>query len=142
MHGVIFDNKHTYRDWGLLEKSRPIVSPPKPKLKLISVPGSDDVIDLTEHLTGKVHYEPRTISFEFVTIAERERWPQLYSEILNAIHGKRIRIVMDEDPNYYYIGRVNVDGFEPEPKTKTAILTMTAEVEPYKRERFGEGKCL
>ena len=140
MQGVIFDNKHSYRDWGLLEKSRPVVSPPRPKTKLIPVPGSDTVIDLTENLTGKVHYEMRTISFEFITLAERERWPHLYSDILNTIHGKRIRIIMDDDPNYYYIGRVSVDNLETE--KKTAILTMTAEVEPYKRERFGEGKCL
>ena len=140
MQGVILGDKHTYRDWGLLEKSRPSISPPKPKTKLIPVPGSDSVIDLTEHLTGKVHYEMRTIHFEFVTLCERERWPHLYTNILNTIHGKRIRIIMDDDPNFYYIGRVSVENLETE--KKTAILTMTAEVEPYKRERFGEGRCL
>lgn len=140
MQGVIFDNKHTYRDWGLLLKSRPVVSPPKPKIKLIPVLGTDVVIDLTEILTGKIHYEPRTIKFEFITMADRGRWPSLYSEILNTLHGRRIRIILDDDPNFYYTGRVSVDDLKTE--KKTAILTMTAEVEPYKRERFGEGKCL
>lgn len=140
MHGVIFGDKHTYRDWGLLTKSRPVISPPVPKTKMISVPGSDTVIDLTESLTGNIHYEMRTIRFEFVTAAERERWPALYSEIMNTLHGRRIRIIMDDDPNFYYTGRVMVDGFEPE--KKTAVLTMTAQVEPYKRERFGKGRCL
>lgn len=140
MHGVIFGDKHTYRDWGLLTKSRPVISPPVPKTKMISVPGSDNVIDLTQSLTGQVHYEMRTIRFEFVTAAERERWPSLYSEIMNTLHGRRIRIIMDDDPNFYYTGRVMVDGFEPE--KKTAVLTMAAQVEPYKRERFGEGRCL
>lgn len=140
MHGVIFDDKHTYRDWGLLLKSRPAISPPKPKLKLIPVPGSDKVIDLTESLTGKVHYEMRTISFEFITMAARGKWPSLYSEILNHIHGKRLRIILDDDPNFYYTGRVSVGELKTD--KKTAILTMTAEVEPYKRERFGEGASL
>lgn len=140
MQGVIFGDKHTYRDWGLLIKSRPLIFPPKPKLTLIPVPGSDRVIDLTESLTGKVHYEPRMISFEFVTMAEREKWPALYSDILGYTHGRRLRIIMDDDPNYYYTGRVSVTELKTE--KKTAILTMTAEVEPYKRERFGEGKCL
>lgn len=140
MHGVIFDDKHTYRDWGLMLKSKPNISPPKPKLMLIPVPGSDFIIDLTESLTGKVHYEPRKISLEFITLAERERWPSLYSEILNYIHGRRLRIIMDDDPNFYYTGRVSVDELVTD--KKTAVLKMTAEVEPYKRERFGEGKCL
>lgn len=140
MHGVIFADKHTYRDWGLMLKSRPNISPPKPKLKLIDVPGSDNVIDLTQSLTGQVHYEQRTIKFEFVTMAERERWPSLYSDILKTLHGKSVRIIMDDDPNFYYTGRVTVGNLEPD--KKTAVIEMEAQVNPYKRERFGEGKCL
>lgn len=140
MHGVIFGDKHTYRDWGLLTKSRPKISPPTPKYKMIAVPGSDAVIDLTERLTGQVHYEPRTIQFEFVMMAPRAKWPTLYSEIMNHMHGQRIRIIMDDDPNFYYTGRVTVGDLDPE--KKTAVLEMTAEVEPYKKERYGEGKCL
>ena len=140
MHGVIFGDKHSYRDWGLLTKSRPNISPPKPKLNLIEVPGSDTVIDLTERLTGKVHYQMRTIKFEFIVMAERSRWPALYSEIMNYLHGRSIRIIMDDDPNYYYTGRVTVGDLDPE--KKTAVLEMEAQVEPYKRERFGEGRCL
>ena len=140
MHGVIFGDKHTYRDWGLLTKSRPNISPPTPKLKLVQVPGSDNIIDLTESLTGQVHYEMRTISFEFVMMAERARWPSLYSEIMNYLHGKKIRIIMDDDPNFYYTGRVTVGNLDPD--KKTAVISMEAQVEPYKHERFGEGRCL
>ena len=140
MHGVIFGDKHTYRDWGLITKSRPDISPPQPKLKLIEVPGSDTVIDLTESLTGKVHYEMRTIKFSFTVTDERDRWPFRYQEILNYMHGKSIRIIMDDDPNYYYIGRMTVGSLEPQ--KKIATLTMDAQVEPYKQERFGEGRCL
>lgn len=140
MQGVIFDDKHSYRDWALVCKSRPKVSPPVPKTKLIQVPGSDKIIDLTQHLTGKVHYEPRTISFEFIMTAHRERWADLYSDILDTLHGKTVKIVMDNDPNWYYTGRVTVGDLEAE--KVTANLSMTATVEPYKRERYGEGRRL
>lgn len=140
MHGVIFNEKHTYRDWGLLMKSRPRISPPAPKYKMIPVPGSDRIIDLTESLTGRVHYEPRTISFEFVTGVPREKWPSLYSEILAHLHGKSVKIIFDDDANWYYTGRVTVGELEAD--KRTATLTMTATVEPYKRERFGEGSAL
>lgn len=140
MNGVIFNDKHTYRDWGLLLRSRPQISPPAPKYKMIQVPGSDRIIDLTESLTGQIHYEPRTISFEFVTGAPRAQWASLHSDILTYMHGKSVKIIFDDDPNWYYTGRVTVGDFEAE--KKTATLTMTATVEPYKRERFGDGRKL
>lgn len=140
MHGVIFNDKHTYRDWDLLLRSRPKISPPVPKYKMIQVPGSDKIIDLTESLTGQVHYEPRTISFEFVTGVPRERLASLHSEIMAYLHGKSVRIIFDDDPNYYYTGRVAVGELEAD--KRTATLSMTATVEPYKRERFGEGRVL
>ena len=140
MNGVIFNDKHTYRDWGLILRSRPMVSPPTPKMKIIQVPGSDRIIDLTETLTGQVHYEPRTIVFEFVSGAPRERLDSLHSDILTYMHGKTVKIIMDDDPNWYYTGRVYVGDLEAD--KRTATLTMTATVEPYKRERFGDGRKL
>lgn len=140
MQGVIFNDKHTYRDWGLLMKSRPLISPPAPKLKLVEVPGSDAVIDLTEQLTGAVHYDTRTIRFQFVVMARRERWAALHSEILNYMHGKSVKIIMDDDSNYFYTGRVTVGDLDPD--KKTAVLEMQAQVEPYKRERYGTGRAL
>lgn len=140
MNGVIFNDKHTYRDWGLLMRTRPQVSPPAPKMKMISVPGSDTIIDLTQALTGEVHYEPRTISFKFVTGAPRASWASLHSAILTYMHGQSVKIIFDDDPNWYYTGRVTVGNFEAD--KKTATLTMTATVEPYKRERFGDGRKL
>lgn len=140
MQGVIFNDKHTFRDWGLLMRSRPMVSPPTPKTKIIQVPGSDKIIDLTETLTGQVHYEPRTIKFEFVTGAPRESWASLYSDIMTYMHGRTVRIIFDDDPNFFYTGRVTVGDFETD--KRHATLTMTAECEPYKRERFGYGRRL
>ena len=107
MNGVIFNDKHTYRDWGLLLRSRPQITPPTPKLKMISVPGSDRIIDLTQALTGEVHCEPRTIAFEFVTGAPRETWANLHSNILTYMHGQSVNIFFDDDPNWYYTGRTS-----------------------------------
>lgn len=140
MQGVTFGTKHSYRAWGLLLKSRPSISPPEPKTKVIEVPGTDTVIDLTESLTGGVKYEQRTIEFEFFVIDGRHQWSAVYSSILNELHGKRVKIVMDDDPNYYYTGRVVVDEWKSDKKTATIALTAT--VEPYKRARHGEGKRL
>ena len=141
MQGVTFGNKHSYRAWKLLLKSKPVVSPPKPKTKIIQVPGTNTVIDLTESLTGgEVKYEPRTIQCEFYVIGGRSKWSAVYSAILNEIHGKKLKIVMDDDQNYYYFGRVAVNEFLSD--EASASIVITAEVEPYKRTRHGEGRRL
>lgn len=140
MHGVTFGNKHSYRTWKLMLKSRPEISPPKPKTKLIQVPGTNTVIDLTESLTGEVKYEPRTIRCEFCVVGGRLKWPAVYSAVLNELHGKKMQIIIDDDPNYYYTGRVAVDQWASEEVTATIVIT--AEVEPYKLARYGEGRSL
>lgn len=140
MNGVTFGTFHSYRAWGLMLTKMPFVSPPEADEKLITVPGSNVVIDLTEALAGTVTYRPREIRCEFVTVENREKWAELYSEILNALHGKRMEIVLDNDPDYYYVGRISVGEFEPD--RKTAALTISATVEPYKYERHGKGRRL
>lgn len=141
MNGVTFGKHHSYRTWKLLLAKQPTISPPAPKTKLIQVPGTSTVIDLTEALTGgEVKYEPRTIQCKFYVIGGRSKWPAVYSAVLNAVHGKRMRIVMDDDPNYYYEGRVVVDPLESNESAATIVIS--AEVEPYKKARHGEGRRL
>ena len=141
MQGVTFGNKHSYRAWKLLLKSKPVVSPPKPKTKLIQVPGTNTVIDLTESLTGgEVKYEPRIIRCEFYVVGGRSKWSAVYSAVLNEIHGKKMKIIMDDDPNYYYLGRVTIDDIYS--NESAASIVISAEVEPYKRAKYGEGRRL
>ena len=73
MKGVTFGGKHTYSDWGLILREHPVVSPPKPKTKLVDVLGAHGSLDLTEKLTGQVMYEMREITCHFTVIGNRER---------------------------------------------------------------------
>lgn len=140
MRGVIFGKKHSYREWGLVLKTRPYISPPEPKLKVIEVPGTDVVIDLTENLTGKVQYGLREGKFEFFVVGGRSEWSAVYSALLNEVHGKRLQVVLDDDPNYYWIGRIAINEWESDKRTATIVLS--AQFEPYKRLRYGDGRSL
>lgn len=140
MNGVSFNGKHSYREWGLLLKERPYIAPPEPKTKLVEVPGSDVVIDLTESLTGQVHYGMREGKFEFYVLNGRSEWSAVYYAILNELHGKRLQIVLDDDPNYYWLGRVTISDWESDKKTATIVVS--AQLEPYKRLRNGDGRAL
>ena len=41
IYGVTLGGKHTYRDWGLLPKTRPTIAPPKVRTNYVDVPGLD-----------------------------------------------------------------------------------------------------
>lgn len=136
MRGVTFDNKHSYHHWGLMLRSRPVISPPAPKTKYVDVPGADGALDLTDSLTGYTQYKNRKITFDFVIVAGRASWPAIYSDILDTLHGNVVEIVFDDDPQYAYRGRVTVGKWDA--AKMTATLTMSAEVEPFKTARFSD----
>lgn len=140
MLGVSFDRWHSFRSWGLLLTKPPQISLPKPKLRLVQVPGSDQIIDLTESLTGQVHYQPRTLFFEFLLLGERVQREAACDDLLSRIHGKRMDVTLDEDPNWFYRGRVVVETLTAG-ETSTA-LTVRVEAEPYRLQRHGEGRRL
>lgn len=137
MRGVTFDNKHSYREWGLMLRETPKITSPEPKTHYVDIPGAHGMLDLTEMLTGKVQYKNRKITMEYVTLAGRGDWPAIYSDILTELQGQLKQITLDDDPQHYYTGRVTVG--EPERvNEKTVTLKMTAEVEPHKKTNYGD----
>ena len=79
---------------------------PPPRTNLIPVLGMDGALDYSEAPDGMIHYELRTIVIDAgKTITSRH---QQDSTIKNALHGRRMRITLSDDPQWYYIGRVNV----------------------------------
>lgn len=130
MTGVRFDNIHSYTDLGLT-LCEFTISPPEPKTYKVNIVGADGSIDLTESLTGDVKYKDRTIKMEFAMIGGWREVQDKYSEVLNALHGKRFsEIVFDDDGNYYHVGRVSAIALGSEPLIGT--ITIQCIVEPYK----------
>jgi hypothetical protein len=129
-YGVTFGTKHTYKDWGLIPKSRPVISPPTPKTLYVDIPGANGLLDLTQALSDDVKYENRTIAFEFNVLDARNRWSNIYSDILDYLQGQSMKIILDEDPTYYYMGRVQVNEWKSDKRTSTIVIE--ANVEPYK----------
>ena len=121
--------KHTYRDYGLFPKSKMAVQPPDVRQTYIDIAGMDGELDLSEVLTGYPSYGNREAKFEF-TVMNRSRWDYVYSRLMNEIHGRKRYIVLDEDSNYYYTGRLKVDSFKS--KKNTATIVIDAYLDPYK----------
>lgn len=129
MHGIYFDDFHSFDDWGLTLIDFKM-SAPLPKTKYIPLPIGNGSIDLTEAIFGDVSYNNRTATFSFATQADESSWIGIQNRIMSAIHGKRMRIDLPDDSDHYYTGRVSASPFS---KYGTiANMEITAVCEPYK----------
>lgn len=129
MNGVYFDGKHSYSDMGLILSSKTI-EPPAPKINKVSVPSMNGSIDLTEALTNSVKYEDRKITLTFTVVDSRHLWATKISAIENYLHGQKMQIMFDDDPDYYYEGRVVVNEWTSSKALGTLNIECT--VDPFK----------
>lgn len=128
MKCVYFDNIHSYDDLGLILSSV-VVEPPEVKTKKIDVPGSDGVIDLTQ-FDGDIHYNNRKISLTFTAKGITYNWASVFSEVNNKLHGKEMNIVLSDDPNFMWHGRVSVKSHTK--ASTNGKIEIEVDAEPYK----------
>jgi len=101
----------------------------------VDIPWGDGQIDLTENLTGEPTFGNRTGTFEFIVDNDHMSWVETYSVIANYLHGKRMRMVLDDDPNHYYEGRFFVMDWLSGPSFSTIIIAYS--VGPNKKPTGG-----
>lgn len=133
MLGLTIGDKHTKNDYGL-ELLSVSVSLPETKTTYVEVPGSDEELDFTEAF-GTVRYHQREIGAAFVLITNGlADWHDKVSAFASDVHGQRVEITLDDDPDYFYAGRAAVRVDE---KTNDSLtfLYLSARVHPYKRKQ-------
>ena len=113
-------------------KDRHCVQPPVPKTFYRDVPGADGSLDLSTATAGRVVYERRLITLNFGCGYPVNDWPAIFSEILRKFHGKIGKLIFDDDPQYYYIGRMTVSDYNR--ACMLGTFTVTVEADPYKYE--------
>lgn len=139
-YSVTFGDKNTWDDWHLIPSSRPLVKPPNKKKNIVDIPGADGSLDLSDVVSGGPVYENRTGSIEFIVENGFRKWSELYSEIMNYLHGKKMKMVFEDDPEYYYDGTYYVSDWNSGPQYST--ITIEYDVKPYKYKIDGSGKSL
>lgn len=130
-HSITIGNMNTWTNWHLIPASRPLVSSPAVNKKMVEVPGRNGLLDLTEALTGTPTYGNRTGSWEFYVMHDYwGNWVLCYSAIMNYLHGKTFRVVLEDDPDHYYEGRLSVQNWNS-PKDYSRII-IEYELGPYR----------
>ena len=130
MRGITINNIHTATDWGLILNATQI-DPPTAKKYTVNVDGRDGEIDLSEALTGTIQYENRNVSFTFIasdgTYQDRQN---LIMEIMGTIHGKRLNVFTDDDPDHSFVGRWELKDVDT--KAGYTTFSITASCEPWR----------
>lgn len=139
MNGVKINNVHS-DTLGLILTDFTI-EPPKSKLVKITVPGREGDLDITEELYGKIPLSNRNITLNFKATEKysEKSWPELQSNVL-AYSGANVRVIFDDDYNFYYKGRCTVETYKI--NGKIISVTMKIDADPYKYRITSNEKSL
>ena len=132
MTGIKFGNIHS-DTLGLSWLGVFTLSPPKAVTKYVNIPGRNGSLDYSQALTGYVVYENRDVTMEFELETDSDdEYIERISQIMNLLHGKRMMLVADTDPDYQWDCRLNVEDDRKSRRHCVVIITGTAY--PYKRK--------
>lgn len=130
VHSVNFGSINTWDNWHLVPMTRPVINPPSKKTTFVDIPGVDGRLDLSEVVSGKPVYNNRTGSIEFMVQNGFKPWSEMYSIVMNAVHGKYMTVRLDDDPEWSYYGYITVSSWKTTDHYST--ITIDYDLEPYK----------
>lgn len=130
MNNVYFDSIDMFSQFNAVLNEKEIKMP-SIKKQIINVPGRDGEIDLSE-FTGRLCYENRDIKMKF-TLLNKKNIMQQASDIFDALHSRRVKIIFSDDSDYYYVGRLSVETFKLD--RNLGVITISADCEPWKYKK-------
>lgn len=141
MKGVTFGAYHSYNDFGLILSKVELESPVVKEVKQ-EIEGADSDLDLTDFF-GEPKYNNARHKFTFSTLViSGTEFLSLSSTIKNALHGKMVRIILDDDPAFYYVGRVFVSRYHDERQIGTIEIECDCKPYKYKLEKTVVSKAV
>lgn len=127
MTDIRFGTRWAHADFGLIVAPY-AVPQPEPQTNYVDIPGRDGALDLTEAF-GTVRYLDREIP---LTLYARSPFDAAVSSFAAAVHGRRMNVIFDRDPTFYYDTRITIDGVEKEDGYCT--LSLSCKAKPYKQK--------
>lgn len=122
---------HTLNDWNLALGNNNYIGEPEMETTYIKIPGRNGLIDVSEAISGRRIYKKRQLAFELGGRRERLAWDSIISQFRNNIDGRICRLTLDNDPSYYWRGRVYIEGFDRFRELGTFELNVPM-ADPYK----------
>lgn len=122
---------HTINDWDLALGNNNYIGDPEMETTYISIPGRDGLIDATEAITNRRIYKRRELAFEMGGLHPNTNWDAIISGMRNEIEGRVCHLILDNDAEYFWKGRVFIQGFDRFRSLGTFTLAVP-NADPYK----------
>ena len=132
-----FMGTNTWDDWHLIPAERPSIASPGVSTSFVEIPGRDGAIDMSTFLVNKPVYGSRQGSWDFYVDNDHEYWETIRMKMMEFLHGKRYRIVLEDDPNWYWEGRFAVDSWRSDPSNSR--IQINYQIDPYKKKIRSDG---
>lgn len=131
--GDFTEVRNTYSTWHLVPDSVPIVELPEQKKQTVDIPGSNGVLDLSMSLTKFPLFNRRSgsMTFIFVPWFGDKTSQEVRDDLFYYLHGKKRRMVLEDDPDYYYIGYFSVK-WTNNSDSSPSTVEISYDLEPYK----------
>lgn len=128
MVGITINGKHSHSDLGLILSSK-VIETPEVKKMTVDIAGGDGQLDFTDAF-GEAKFNNRKLTFTFSKhYINRTKFIEDWSNLQNEFHGKKVEIILDEEPEFYYVGRLSILYTL---EKNVAIYSFEIDAEPYK----------
>lgn len=129
MSDIRFGTKWAHADYGLIVAPYAIPMP-EPQTNFVEIPGRDGALDISEAF-GTVRFADRIIP---LTLYARAPFDSLISAFAADVHGRRLNVIFDRDPTFYYDARITIEDVERH--WAYCELSLECRTKPYKLEHF------
>lgn len=115
---------NTFDSWHLIPTERPVIALPPVKTNFRETEFSSGSIDNTDTSIGVPIFGDRTGSISF-TLVEPDNFSDTILKLAGYLHGKRLTMWLEDDPEYYYVGRWAINSIGSSEKFSTIQLDYT-----------------
>ena len=126
----ILEGENTWTAWHLIPSSRPTMSMPSAQNKFVEIAGMNGSYDISDYLTPNITFADRSGNFDFVVDNDHEDWLTIYRKISTYLHGQPMKMILADDPEWYYVGRFSVDTWKSD--AIRSSISITYRVSPFK----------
>lgn len=135
--GISDNNKsvtrNTWTDFFIVPSTRPVVDPPSVRTEETTIAGMFGKVDFSDILTGYPVFDNRPMSQEFIVDNGHAEWFDIYSSVMSFIHGKKVYVTLEDEPEWYYYGRAKVNKWKSD--KDNSKITLDFDFDPFKYYR-------
>lgn len=143
-HSLYINDKNTWDDYALIPQNKIYFPIANQKTKMVEIEGASGSLDFSNYLTGYPIYGNRTGSITFYLLDAVDARTQsnsgypypanytfydIFDKIRADLDGKQAKLWLEDDPDYYYEGRINVTTAMGSPRP---TVTISYNISPYK----------